>query len=303
MSGARASLAHVAKRYGAVVALDDVTLAIIPGERLALIGHNGAGKTTLIRLILGLATPDAGEIEVLGGPPGAPAGRRALAYLPENVAFHGLLTGREQLALYAALRREPARVVTGLIERVGLADAMDRRIATYSKGMRQRLGLAQLLLGRPRLVLLDEPTSGLDPLSREAFHDVVSELARAGAGVLMSSHALTEIEARTDRIAILANGRVVADGRLPALRAEARLPIRLRVEARADCAGTLADQLGGARVNGCSVEIMCAPEAKLSLLGTITALGPAVRDIEIVLPSLEDVFRHFSGENPRRDTP
>ncbi len=298
MSISAIELSRIEKRFGALTALNGVTLSVAPGERLALLGHNGAGKTTLIRLVLGLIRPDGGTLRVLDGAAGSMAARRRIAYLPENVAFHGALTGREQLALFARMRGRRATIVPGLLDRVGLGEALDRRISTWSKGMRQRLGLAQILIGEPDLVVLDEPTSGLDPISRGMFYDIVAELAGRGAAVLLSSHALTEMEARADRIVILKKGDIVADGRLAELRAGAALPIRLRVSVKPDEADRVAETVGGLRINGCAVEISCSADDKLRHLAAVTALGPAVEDIEIVPPSLEDLYRHFNQSRP-----
>lgn len=289
------NIVNATRRYGDVEAVSDVSLCVGPGERVALLGHNGAGKTTLMKMILGLTHADSGSIDVFGAVPGSRAARMACAYLPENVAFHRALTGREQLLLLARLRGASDKQAEILLERVGLSDAADRRIATYSKGMRQRLGLAQALLGKPRLAVLDEPTSGLDPISRGDFYDLVNELAGSGAAVLLSSHALTELEARTDRIAILRKGRLVANASLAALRAQARLPIRLRVAARPEASREVADRLGGVRVNGRSVEISCLQDEKLGHLGRIAALEALIEDVEVTPPSLEDLYRHFSG--------
>jgi len=282
------------KFRGKLQTLRSVSLALSPGERLALLGHNGAGKTTLIRMVLGLTPVDGGTILVAGARPGSAAARAATAYLPEAVAFHRALTGREQLRLFARLAGEPARVVGELLDRVGLSDAADRRVGTWSKGMRQRLGLAQALLGRPRVALLDEPTTGLDPISRRDFYDIVNEIAAQGTAVLVSSHALTELEARTDRIAILRKGELVADDSLAALRARARLPIRLRLSTPGDAADRIAATLGGQRVNGRRVELTCFQDEKMTRLGQITALGALVDDLEVVPPSLEDLYRHFA---------
>lgn len=289
------NVANVTRRYGDVEAVSGVTLAVNPGERVALLGHNGAGKTTLMKMILGLTHIDGGSIEVFGTVPGTRAARETSAYLPENVAFHRALTGREQLRLFARLRGASQAQAETLLERVGLAEAADRRIGTFSKGMRQRLGLAQALLGKPRLAILDEPTSGLDPISRGDFYTLVNELAAGGAAVLLSSHVLTELEARTDRIAILRKGKLVADASLAALRAQARLPIRLRVAARPNFSDEVADRLGGVRVNGRSVEISCFQNEKLGHLGRIAALESLIEDVEVTPPSLEDLYRHYSG--------
>jgi len=283
-------------RRGRVETLRDVSLSLAPGERVALIGHNGAGKTTLMKAILGLLPLAEGAISIDGHRPGTPRARTVTAYLPENVAFHPALTGREALRLFARLRAA-AEEPGSLLDRVGLAEAADRRIATYSKGMRQRLGLAQALLARPRLAVLDEPTSGLDPVSRAEFYGHVDALAADGAAVLISSHALTELEARTERIAILRHGRLVAADTLAELRRRAGLPIRLRVSARPDSADRVAGALGGVRVNGQAVDLACTPEGKLAALARVTDLGDAVADVEVTPPSLEDLYRHYSGKD------
>jgi Cu-processing system ATP-binding protein len=282
------------KRYGTHVTVSQVSLTIHAGQRVALLGHNGAGKTTLIKLILGLTRLDGGRISVFGATPGDATARRLSAYLPESVAFNKALTGREQLRLFARLSGEPVKIVDPLLERVGLGEAAYRRIGTWSKGMRQRLGLAQTLIGRPRLALLDEPTSGLDPISRHEFYAIVDDMVAAGTAVLISSHALTELEARTDRIAILRDGHLVANDSLARLHAGARLPIRLRVVAQGDGADQLARQLGGQRINGHAVELFCTPDEKMAQLARITALGGQIDDVEVAPPSLEDLYRHYS---------
>jgi|FLOH01.1.fsa_nt_gi Cu-processing system ATP-binding protein len=291
---------NVVKKFGALQSLHDVSLKIEAGERVALLGHNGAGKTTLIRMILGLTTISSGSISVLGARPGSRAARTSIGYLPESVAFHGALSGREQLRHFARLKSTPLRVADDLLERVGLSVAADRKIRTYSKGMRQRIGLAQALLGHPRLAMLDEPTSGLDPVSRHEFYDIVEELSRNGTAVLLSSHALTELETRTDRIAILSNGVLVADEALANLRERARLPIRVTVTATSEAVESVAAQLGGTRLNGRSVELTCQQDQKVALLGQITALGKAVIDVDVMPASLEQLYRHYSAFEQRK---
>jgi len=264
---------NVSKTYGDVHSVQGVSLNLEEGERVALLGHNGAGKTTLMRMVLGLTPATAGEIKVLGMPPGTRKARAAIGFLPESVAFHGALTGREQLHHFARLKSVKRSVADDLLERVGLTHAARRKIRTYSKGMRQRVGLAQALLGQPRLALLDEPTSGLDPISRHEFYDIVDDLSKGGTAVLLSSHALTELESRTDRIAILSKGQLLANDSLSALRQAARLPIRVDVRATEQTADQVAARLGGKRVNGASVCLEVQQEDKVSLLGQITGLG------------------------------
>jgi Cu-processing system ATP-binding protein len=291
------TLSHVTKTFDGFTALDDVTFNVAPGERVALLGHNGAGKSTLMKIILGLTQGTSGRVEVLGAAPGSQAARDRTAYLPENVAFHPSLTGLEQVRLYLRLRGADPAQAMDLLGRVGLADAARRRIGTYSKGMRQRVGLAQALIGQPRLLVLDEPTSGLDPVSRHDFYEILDSLAAEGAAILLSSHALTEVEARTDRIVILAQGRLMANDTLATLRRRAALPIRLQVAARPGAADLVAAKLTGGRRNGVMVDLICGHDDKLSRLGDIAALHALIEDVEIIPPSLEDIYSHFSRRN------
>jgi len=288
------TITHLTKRFQGVEALTDVSLSVAPGERVALLGHNGAGKSTMMKVILGLIPATSGDVTVCDAAPGSPAARRQVAYLPENAAFHPALTGEEQVRHYLRLRGEDARQALPLLARVGLHDAARRRIGTYSKGMRQRVGLAQALIGHPRLLVLDEPTSGLDPVSRREFYALLDELAAEGASILLSSHALTEVEARTDRILVLSKGRLVASGTLIDLRREADLPVVLHVTARNGYASDIAEALPGAIRVGAALHLTCPQSDKLAVLGRITGLGDKVADLEVLPPSLEDIYSHFS---------
>lgn len=290
---------NVVKRFGKVEAVRDVSFSLPEGETVALVGHNGAGKTTLMKLMLGLIRPTSGSIMVLGDDPAAGefAARRRLGYLPENVSFNAALTGRETLAFYARLKREPSQSVAPLLDRVGLTDAADRRVGTYSKGMRQRLGLAQALLGEPRVLLLDEPTTGLDPALRHSFYEIVDELRRRGATVLLSSHALTELEERAGRVIIMNRGIKVADGTLDELRRIARLPIRIRLKVTEAGLANVPNWLGPVgewrRINGHTVEIDASPERKIEVLRRATGEGAPVEDLDVVPPTLDELYAHF----------
>lgn len=297
MSPATARLSAVDKRYGDQIAVTNVDLVLQPGERIALVGHNGAGKSTLIKLMLGLIRPTGGRVEVLGESVGwrSTASRTAVGYLPENVVFPPAMTGRELMAFYARLKRQDVAANTGLLERVGLAAAAGRRVGTYSKGMRQRLGLAQALIGAPKLLLLDEPTTGLDPALRRAFYDIIDELAREGATVLLSSHALAELEPRSDRIVVMNHGRKVADGTLSDLRALARRPTRIRASFR-DRARLPQEIPPGEtwrKIDESAIEITCDEAGKVAVLGRLMALADRPRDLEIMSPTLDDIYAHF----------
>jgi ABC-2 type transport system ATP-binding protein len=214
---------QLVKRYGETLALGGVDLDVQPGELVGLLGPNGAGKSTLVKIACGLVRPTDGVAHVAGEPAGSAAARATLGYLAELFRFPGWLRGEELLELHQRLagsdggeaeRRE-------LLELVGLADAGDTRIEAMSKGMQQRLGIAQALIGSPRLLMLDEPTSALDPVGRRIVRDLLLELKRRGVAVLLNSHLLSEVERVCDRVAILVGGRIVARGS-PAELARAR---------------------------------------------------------------------------------
>ena len=292
------SIAGVTKRYGKVTAVEGVELELRSGETLALVGHNGAGKTTLVKLILGLIAPSMGQVRVLERNPAAAEGaavRAGIGFLPENVAFHAAMTGRELMGFYTRLKGGSRDEIGELLDRVGLSDAAGRRVGTYSKGMRQRLGLAQALIGEPDLLLLDEPTSGLDPASRAEFYHMVDELRREGVTVLISTHALAEIEAHADRIAVMHRGRLIALGTVDDLRRAAALPVRMRFTVAPCSTGRLLARLGeGVEVfsrGEREVEIGCAPEAKVALLQRIESGWTEIEDVVIEMPGLPELYR------------
>ena len=202
------------KRYGATDALRGVDLTVAEAELVGLLGPNGAGKSTLVKSACGLVRPSAGTVRVCGAPAGSPPARRALGYLAELFRFPGGTSADELLALHQRLAgsRGGAAERTELLELVGLAEAATRRVETMSKGMQQRLGIAQALIGGPRLLLLDEPTSALDPAGRRIVRELLEELRRRGVAVLLNTHLLSEVERVCDRVAIIDRGRLLAEG-------------------------------------------------------------------------------------------
>ncbi|MHC4429676.1 MAG: ABC transporter ATP-binding protein, partial [Planctomycetota bacterium] len=197
-----------------------------PGEIFGLLGPNGAGKSTLVKLMMTVVRPTRIEGTLLGQPVGHKPTLRRVGYLPEHHRFPGYLTGRQALGFYAALskvdkqtRRQRAAELLGT---VGMADWADKKVSSYSKGMQQRVGLAQALMNDPELVLLDEPTDGVDPVGRREIRDVLLELRRAGKTIFLNSHLLSELEMVCDRVAILVQGKVVMQGTIDDLTAESR---------------------------------------------------------------------------------
>ena len=202
------------KRYGQVEALAGVDLDVSEGELVGLLGPNGAGKSTLVKIACGLVRPTRGDAKICGLSAGSHEARRRLGYLAELFRFPGWYSADELLDLHQRLARSRggAGERTELLELVGLAEARDRRVEQMSKGMQQRLGIAQALVGSPPLLLLDEPTSALDPVGRRTVRELLEELRRRGTSVLLNSHLLSEIELVCDRVAIMLHGKLVAEG-------------------------------------------------------------------------------------------
>lgn len=291
---------YVTKYYDAVHALKDISLDLAEGEVLGLFGHNGAGKSTLMKLILGLAAPSAGQVLALGLSPRANRShhyRRQFGYLPENVSFYDQLSGRDVLRYFARLKGVAKHEAERLLEDVGLSYAAHRAVKTYSKGMRQRLGLAQALLATPKLLLLDEPTVGLDPIAIGEFYATIDRLRGAGSAVILCSHALSGVEAHIDRAMILSRGRQTALGTLDELRQEAQLPVA--IDARGLSVETL-DKLECYRVAVERITVNNSDRFLVPLAEKLQVVHQMTQDIglqnlELRSPSLEDLYRHYMG--------
>ncbi|MCK5396163.1 MAG: ABC transporter ATP-binding protein [Gammaproteobacteria bacterium] len=294
------SLDAVSKRYGTETVVSDVSFNIQSGECIVLVGHNGAGKTTLMKMMLGLTRPTSGNVEVLGANPAVTrkvAQHRTLGYLPESVAFYEAMTGSEVLAFYARLKGASNIDCENLLDTVGLSHAAKRRVGTYSKGMRQRLGLAQAMLGNPQLLFLDEPTTGLDPSLRHQFYELIDTLHKEGATSVISSHALNEVEARANRFIIMKSGVLIASGTLDELYKQAALPVRLKISVTPGETSSVAERLGSeiniSAINNKTLKLSCFNGDKMPLIRRITDLGDVVNDLQIMPPKLDEVYSHF----------
>jgi ABC-2 type transport system ATP-binding protein len=265
------------KRYGGVEALVGVDLEVGEGELVGLLGPNGAGKSTLVKIACGLVRPSEGSAEVCGHPAGSAAARASLGYLAELFRFPGWSRADEVLELHQRLTgsRGGAGERTELLELVGLADARERRVEAMSKGMQQRLGIAQALVGSPRLLLLDEPTSALDPAGRRTVRGLLEELRDRGVSVLLNSHLLSEIELVCDRVVILDKGRVVAAGRPEDL---AR-PKGVEVETS----------------NGVQIFPAATRDDVPRLVSELVARGERIYGVRVVQSDLEDVYLDVVG--------
>jgi len=297
------SLRGVTKHYGALHAVDGVDLDIPRGEIFGIIGHNGAGKSTLFKMMLGLAPVTKGEILIGGASVSGRdfrAARRHLGYLPENVVLYDNLNGLETLRFFARLKHAPQAQCAAILERVGLSHAAKRPVREYSKGMRQRLGFAQALLGTPQVLFLDEPTNGLDPQAIRDFYATLRDLQSGGVTVIITSHILAELQQRVDRLAILAAGRVQAVGSVEALREQTQMPLTFEVDMAADDVAVALPVLApfateAPQPTPTGLRLQCPREHKMAVFTALTSLGDRVRDIKLLEPSLEDVFFGFSA--------
>jgi ABC-2 type transport system ATP-binding protein len=300
------------KQFGEKTAVEDLSLGVLRGEVFGFLGPNGAGKTTSIKMLLGLVEPTSGSGSVLGAPLGHRQTRARLGFLPEHFRFQDWLTGRELLLVHGRFLGMSSRATKEradeLLARVDLVDAAHRPIRTYSKGMMQRVGLAQALLGHPDIVFLDEPTSGLDPLGRLLVRDVIRELRDRGTTVFLNSHLLGEVEATCDRVTFVKEGRTVRDLRMGDVDGTVEVDLRvgsLTGEARAAIAGIgrILEEGTSASASGDGLERVRLSVQREDLLpGLARALverGVPLYEMRVARKSLEATFLEVMGEDQR----
>jgi ABC-2 type transport system ATP-binding protein len=286
------------KNYRAVTAVADLSMTVPKGEIFGFLGPNGAGKTTAVKLLLGLASPTSGQARVLGKPAGNRAARARIGYLPELFRYQGWLTAHEVLSLHCGLAGMAAGRVRAEVEKalvtVGLAERAHHRVATFSKGMQQRLGLGVAMLGSPELIFLDEPTSALDPVGRRDVRNIIRGLKDAGTTVFLNSHMLAEVEQVCERVAVMERGRVVATGTLKELTGGSG--VKIRMTGLKGPTGDLA-KWGSVTVEGDWLTVAeIEPGAVPGLVADLVGRGA---EIHAVIPgrrSLEDSFIDLLGD-------
>jgi ABC-2 type transport system ATP-binding protein len=282
-----------------IEALKDVSFIVSPGEVCGFLGPNGAGKTTSIGTLMGFLFSNSGEVRVLDYEPGDVRAKAQIGFLPENFAFYRFLTGPKLLALHLALsgRRvtDPFGLIAGLVGQVKLAGYESLRIARYSRGMVQRLGVAQALIGEPQLLVFDEPTSGLDPAGRKEVLDLVHSLKQLGKTVFFSSHILTEVEQVCDRVVIIDRGRLVRSGRLDELlRSGGR--VEIVVDRLPEGAERAAAERGAEIDRGAQgVRVVVEASLKREVIESLWTAGCDVIRVNPLKDSLEEVFFNLVG--------
>jgi ABC-2 type transport system ATP-binding protein len=291
------------KLFEGRVAVADLSLEVRRGEVFGFLGPNGGGKTTSIKMLLGLVAPTAGSASVLGKPVGNVQIRAKVGFLPEHFRFHEWLTGREMLQFHGHLYRIPPRLLKARIQelliRVDLLEAADRKIRGYSKGMMQRIGLAQALLNRPDLVFLDEPTSGLDPLGRLLVRNLIEELRQQGTTIFLNSHLLGEVEISCDRVAFVKDGQIVHEADLKDESSSLDVEIRMT-----PITSALLNSMGAFGSDVCSkdsiVRLRIPDDEKLPLITQwLVGQGVKVYEIRTSKKSLETLFMEIMGQDQR----
>ncbi len=294
------------KRYGPLVAVQDLNLRLEVGEVFGLLGPNGSGKTTTILMLLGLTEPTAGRARVLGWDPTRQPleVKRRVGYLPDSVGFYDELTAWENLRYTAALNGLPSaeagRRIQEVLERMGLTEVAHRKVGTFSRGMKQRLGLADVLLKRPQVAILDEPTLGLDPEAALEFLGLIRSLKRDGLTVLLASHLLHQVQSVCDRVGLFHQGRMVLEGTVDELRERVLGgAYRIHVEARGPAVERALAEVPGvarvARVDGDTYRVEARVDCRAEIARRVVALGDLV-GLALERPGLDEVYARYFQE-------
>jgi ABC-2 type transport system ATP-binding protein len=291
-------------RRGGTAALDGVDLKVGRGSVFGLLGPNGAGKTTLVKILLDLARGYEGQALLFGRPPADASSRRRVGYLPEAHRLPGYLTGRQVMRLFGMLagrpRRQVERAIPPLLEQVGMLSAADQKVRTYSKGMQQRLGLAQALIHEPELIFLDEPTDGVDPVGRAAIREMVLELQRRGVTVFINSHLLMEVELICDRVVIMHKGKILREGTIGDLTPDTGI-VRVELGAPAPDLGALLAGIGASlKADGSRAFTFIATPPQVDLaIDRLRSQAISIRSVTPRKLTLEESFIDLVKEDRR----
>lgn len=297
------------KKYDDFVAVNKLDLAIKKGEVFGLLGPNGAGKTTTILMLLGLTEPTEGRIRVLGFDPSRqPLSVKArVGYMPDQVGFYDELTARENLAYIAKLNGIPRSELGGRIEetltRVHLLEVADQRVSTFSRGMRQRLGLADVLIKRPQLIIMDEPTQGLDPELAREFLELIRSLKEEGITILLSSHLLHQVQAICDRVGLFSKGQMVLEGKVPDL-ARKVLGGAYRIQIQAEglngrlekALKEIPEIVNIRRLEGNRFEVEAKNDVRADTAEAVIKAGGRLKELNIEAQSLDEIYTRYFEE-------
>jgi ABC-2 type transport system ATP-binding protein len=294
------------KRYGDFVAVDNLNLTVYKGEVFGLLGPNGAGKTTTILMLLGLTDPSAGSVQVLGlDPTRQPLTVKAhVGYIPDQIGFYDTMTARENLAYIAQLngirRAEATARITAALDQVGLHDVADRRVGTFSRGMRQRLGVAEVLIKRPQMIIMDEPTLALDPEAAREFLELIRRLKSEGITIMLSSHLLHQVQVVCDRIGLFHRGKMVLEGAVDEL---ARRVIsgayRIRIEAETNgtpidaALGKLSGVVHVHHPTSSIYELEAEHDLRAAAAQAVVEAGGKLLSLGMEMPNLDEIYTQY----------
>lgn len=294
---------QITKAYDEFTAVQELSFTVPRGEIFALLGHNGAGKSTLIKMILGLVSPNQGEVMIDGSTYQQKLLETKLkvGYLPERMNFYDNLTAWETLAFYAQLKGIGETRCQEVLAQVGLQEAMHKRVGTFSKGMQQRLGLAQAIIHKPQLLILDEPTTGLDPTGILWLKERIRDWNREGTSIFFSSHNLGDVEELAHRVAIMSHGHLVAVGSLSELQTQFQLGVTLQVQL---AEAAFEEQLQPLRKAGlrCATNgptqltVSCQPQEKAKVFEMLLALGLRFTDFTVLEPGLDVIYQEVMSQ-------
>lgn len=288
---------ELTKRYRPdILAVNGLSMRIRRGEVYGFVGPNGAGKTTTLRMLLGLVRPSSGECTVLGEKPGKPAALARMGTLVETPAFYPYLSGRDNLRVLARLSQTPCSRIDPALEEVGLLGRAGSKFKSYSLGMKQRLGMAAALLKDPELLILDEPTNGLDPAGMAEMRRLIRSLGRGERTVMLSSHLMGELEQICDRVGVVKNGSLIAEGSLDDLRHGAQLRLKAEPVARARAVLERLDSVARVKIIDDYLVLDASPASAAAINRVLVEAGVEVSELSPVKLSLESVFLNLTGE-------
>ncbi|MEM1513679.1 MAG: ABC transporter ATP-binding protein [Candidatus Thermoplasmatota archaeon] len=295
---------NLKKTYNGLIAVKNISFEVKNGEVFSLLGPNGAGKTTTIKAILGLIKIDEGEIRINGIDvfSNEREVKKLVAYLPETPSFYENLTALQTLEFFAELRGVEKSKCIEILKEVGLGDAINRKVGGFSKGMIQRLGLAQCMMGSPSILILDEPTGGLDALGAYEIRNKIREMKKEGVTIILSSHILSEVQELSDRVAIMNRGSIIAIDSVEKLSQKLKIKPKLKINVL-----NLSEQIiqvirkiegvENAKIEGNIIEVECSSETKASVINAIENAGGKIIDFKTVEPTLEEIFVKMVKEN------
>ncbi len=284
--------------YGNFKALDGLSLTIEENEVFGYLGPNGAGKTTTINLMMGMLQPTSGSIRIanIDVERDPLKVKKICGYLPENVGFYDHLTAKQNLLyfseFYGLSRQEALKIIDDLLELAGIADAADRKVGEFSKGMKQRLGLAQALLNDPKIVFLDEPTSGLDPQGAAEFREIIRKLKKEGKTIFFSSHILSEVKEVCETVGIINKGKLVAKGRIE----EFNQSFTIVVETEPLAEASVLEAFGKVKVRDSKLIVEAEKDCRLEISRILFDKGYLIKELHLMEPSLEEIYMRIVQE-------